>query len=107
MVAAFLRRIGLICVLASAGALALVQTSHAQGLPVDLELILAIDCSGSVDEVEAQLQRQGYIAALTSDRVINAIRSSTVNIIFLWPGSRTTPTTTRSKLAAARVRMSR
>ena len=52
-----------------------VQSPHAQGLPVDLELVLAIDCSGSVDEVEAQLQRQGYIAALTSERVINAIRA--------------------------------
>lgn len=90
MVAAFLRRIGLICVLASAGALALVHSSHAQGLPVDLELILAIDCSGSVDEVEAQLQRQGYIAALTSDRVINAIRSGEYRRIavtyFEWAG---------------------
>lgn len=56
-------------------ALAQPSSTHAQAIPVDLELILAVDVSGSVDEVEAQLQRQGYIAALTSDRVIKAIRS--------------------------------
>jgi hypothetical protein len=49
--------------------------ASADKIPVDLELILAVDVSGSVDEVEAQLQRQGYIAALTSDKVLNAIRS--------------------------------
>ena len=32
----------------------------------------------------------------------NATRSSTVNVVCLWCGSRTTPTTTRSKIAAAR-----
>ncbi len=60
---------------AMAVTLALPIGANAQTVPVDLELILAVDVSGSVDEVEAQLQRQGYIAALTSERVINAIRS--------------------------------
>lgn len=76
MSTAFLRRLLVVCLLASTGAvLPGVPVLHAQGLPVDLELILAVDCSGSVDEVEAQLQREGYIAALTSERVLNAIRS--------------------------------
>ena len=76
MTVALLRRLFLVSVLASGGALASdASPAQAQGLPVDLELILAVDCSGSVDEVEAQLQREGYIAALTSDRVLNAIRS--------------------------------
>lgn len=44
-------------------------------LEVDLELVLAVDVSRSVDDVEAQLQRQGYIAALTSDKVVRAIQS--------------------------------
>lgn len=59
-------------------AIALALPAHAPAraqIPVDLELILAVDVSGSVDEVEAQLQRNGYIQALTSDRVLNAIRS--------------------------------
>lgn len=42
---------------------------------VDLELILAVDASLSVDAEEAQLQRQGYIAALTDPRTVKAIQS--------------------------------
>lgn len=72
---ALLRRVLMISVLVPAAAcLSGMPAAQAQA-PVDLELILAIDCSGSVDEVEAQLQREGYIAALTSERVLNAIRS--------------------------------
>ena len=41
--------------------------------PVDLELILAIDVSGSIDEDEAALQRQGYLKALVHPQVIRAI----------------------------------
>ena len=43
-------------------------------MPVDVELVLAVDVSGSIDLEEAQLQRQGYISALLDDRVRNAIR---------------------------------
>jgi hypothetical protein len=46
----------------------------AQDLPVDLELVLAVDISGSVDEAEARLQREGYIAALRHPDVIAAIQ---------------------------------
>jgi len=42
---------------------------------VDLELVLAVDISGSIDEEEANLQRKGYIDALISPEVISAIRS--------------------------------
>ncbi len=42
---------------------------------VDLELILAVDVSGSVDDEEAELQRAGYVAALTDERVLGAIRA--------------------------------
>jgi len=42
---------------------------------VDLELILAIDVSGSIDEVEAGLQRDGYLKAITSQSVVGAITS--------------------------------
>lgn len=41
--------------------------------PVDLELVLAIDVSGSVDPEEARLQRDGYVGALTNPRVQAAI----------------------------------
>ena len=43
--------------------------------PVDLQLVLAVDVSRSIDEVEAELQRRGYIEALTNERVIDAILS--------------------------------
>ena len=49
--------------------------SAAQAEPVDLELILAIDCSGSIDMDEFALQIRGYAAALTHPTVIQAIRS--------------------------------
>jgi hypothetical protein len=42
---------------------------------VDLELVLAIDVSGSIDQEEAALQREGYLAALTHPQVIAAIKS--------------------------------
>jgi hypothetical protein len=51
-------------------------TVSAGGLPVDLELILAVDISGRIDDVEAQQQREGYIAAIADPAVIEAIASS-------------------------------
>lgn len=43
--------------------------------PVDLELVLAIDVSGSVDHDEAKLQRQGYVDALRDPEIHKAIKS--------------------------------
>lgn len=43
--------------------------------PVDLELVLAVDVSGSIDAYEANLQRDGYLAAIVDSRVLAAIRS--------------------------------
>jgi hypothetical protein len=43
--------------------------------PVDLQLVMAVDVSRSIDEVEAELQRRGYIEAMASERVIDAILS--------------------------------
>ncbi len=42
--------------------------------PVDLELVLAVDVSDSIDPAEARLQRDGYIAALTDPAVLDAVR---------------------------------
>ncbi len=42
---------------------------------VDLLLVLASDVSRSVDTRKFELQRQGYAAALSNPRVIEAIRS--------------------------------
>jgi hypothetical protein len=45
------------------------------GEPVDLLLVLAADVSRSVDQAKFQLQRQGYAAAISHPRVLNAITS--------------------------------
>ena len=42
---------------------------------VDLELVLAVDVSSSIDEVEARRQREGHVAALADPEVIAAIQS--------------------------------
>jgi hypothetical protein len=42
---------------------------------VDLQLVLAVDASGSVDEVRFELQKRGYVAAFRHARVLQAIRS--------------------------------
>jgi hypothetical protein len=43
-------------------------------LPVDTELVLAVDVSYSMDPEEQALQREGYIAALTSREFMQALR---------------------------------
>ena len=58
---------GLLLLLAAAGPLS--------AEPVDLELVLAADGSGSIDDDELRLQREGYAAALKDPRVLGAIRS--------------------------------
>ncbi len=45
------------------------------GEEVDLELVLAVDISFSVDAVEARTQRQGYIDAMSHPSVLAAIES--------------------------------
>ena len=54
--------------------------------PVDLELVLAVDASGSIDADEARLQRAGWADAITNPRVLGAIRSGghgAVAVMFL------------------------
>ena len=42
----------------------------AEDTPVDLELVLAVDVSGSMDEGERALQRDGYVQAFLHPEVI-------------------------------------
>lgn len=61
---------------ALAGGAAAAQTADLPvDVPVDLQLAMAVDVSRSVDPVEAELQRRGYIEAMASPRVIDAILS--------------------------------
>lgn len=68
-------------------------TTHpvsAQPISVDLELVLAVDVSGSVDAEEADLQRQGYVDAIADPEIIRAIQSGILGRIavtyFEWAG---------------------
>src|SRR5437016_4854578 len=42
---------------------------------VDLQLVLAVGASGSVDQVRFELQKRGYVAAFRHARVLQAVRS--------------------------------
>ena len=70
--------------------LALSAYSASATTAVDLELALAIDVSGSIDDEEANLQRAGYIAAFRNPRVIEAIRHGILGRIavayYEWAG---------------------
>ena len=50
-------------------------------VPVDLELVLAVDISSSVDGYEARLQRDGYVQAILDARVMRAIKSGVLGRI--------------------------
>jgi uncharacterized protein DUF1194 len=58
---------------------------------VDLLLVLAADVSRSVDNAKFQLQREGYAAAISDRRVLDAIRSgrnARVGLTFVeWSGA--------------------
>lgn len=62
----------------------------AAAVPVDLELLLGVDVSGSIDDEEAKLQRDGYIAAFRHPMIADAIRSGFLGRIavsyYEWAG---------------------
>lgn len=59
-------------------------------IPVDVELVLAVDVSYSMDPDEQALQREGYIQALTSKEFLTALREGANGKIavtyFEWAG---------------------
>jgi Protein of unknown function (DUF1194) len=81
----------------AAGALAALltgtsATTGAAEAEVDLQLVLAVDASGSVDMHRFELQKRGYAAAFRNPRVIAAIRSGMAQAIAVtmhqWTGPR-------------------
>ena len=72
-----------------------VAPASAQDMEVDLELVLAVDVSRSMDFEEQEVQRQGYIAGLTHPEILAAIGSGFLGRIAVtyveWagPGSHT------------------
>jgi hypothetical protein len=59
-------------------------------IPVDVELVLAVDVSYSMDPEEQQLQREGYITGITSREFLQALRQGTHGKVavtyFEWAG---------------------
>jgi len=54
--------------------LGLGQTPAQAQSNVDLQLVLAVDASGSVDTYRFELQRRGYVQAFRNPRVLQAVR---------------------------------
>jgi hypothetical protein len=71
-------------------ALLAIFAAGAKAEEVDLALVLAVDVSGSVDEEEYRLQREGYVDAFNHPAVINAIRGGSrgrIAVIYVqWGG---------------------
>lgn len=66
-----------------AGLLLAGSAAQAQDIPVDVELVLAVDVSASIDGSEVDLQRAGYVAALTDPRAIEAMLSGPLGRVAL------------------------
>jgi hypothetical protein len=54
---------------------------QAHAVPVDLELSLLVDVSGSVSSSEFNLQKQGYVDAFRDPNIISAIQGGTIGSI--------------------------
>jgi hypothetical protein len=84
-----MRTVRTLLLLILAGAAA-VPAAAAAAEQVDLLLVLAADVSRSVDNAKFQLQREGYAAAVSDPRVLDAIRSGRngrVGLTFVeWSG---------------------
>ncbi|MCC6890045.1 MAG: DUF1194 domain-containing protein [Hyphomicrobiales bacterium] len=63
---------------------------RANAMPVDVELVIAVDVSNSMDPEEQELQREGYVAALTSKEFLSALRAGAYGKVALtyveWAG---------------------
>ena len=64
--------------------------TRVSAVPVDVELVIAVDVSYSMDPDEQALQREGYILALTSKEFLQALRQGANGRIavtyFEWAG---------------------
>jgi hypothetical protein len=85
-----MRAFGLLLAASFMALLALPLRASAQ-VPVDVELVLAVDISYSMDFDELALQREGYITALTSKDFVDALRGGghgKIALIYIeWAGT--------------------
>ena len=65
-------------------------TKAPNAIPVDVELVIAVDVPYSMDQEEQALQREGYVQALTSREFLQALREGANGKIaityFEWAG---------------------
>jgi Protein of unknown function (DUF1194) len=70
--------------------LAMSSVPFARAESIDLQLVLAVDASGSVNQYRFELQKQGYAAAFRNPRVLRAIRQGIAGAIVVtmtqWTG---------------------
>ena len=68
----------------------LIADNRPNAIAVDTELVLAVDVSNSMDPEEQELQRQGYVLAITSREFLRALREGANGKIaityFEWAG---------------------
>jgi Protein of unknown function (DUF1194) len=76
--------------LSSASAAPRFSDTRADAIPVDVELVIAVDVSYSMDPDEQKLQREGYVRALTSREFLMALHEGAHGKIavtyFEWAG---------------------
>ncbi len=88
---AHVRALSVAAALVVALSAAAADRAAAQDVPVDVELVLAVDVSGSMDPDEQAVQRAGYAAALRDPEVIQAIVEGVNGRVALtymeWAGS--------------------
>lgn len=69
---------------------ALAAPARAEDGTVDLQLVMAVDVSRSIDEDEARLQREGYRDAMSDPRVVRAIQGGMIGAVAVayveWAG---------------------
>ena len=65
---------GLVLAVSAAPTVPKFADTRASAIPVDVELVIAVDVSYSMDPDEQALQREGYVLALTSKEFLQALR---------------------------------
>jgi hypothetical protein len=89
-VVAAVAAVGLALVASAAPTLPKFADTRASAIPVDVELVIAVDISYSMDPDEQALQREGYVLALTSKEFLQALRQGAHGKIavtyFEWAG---------------------
>ena len=89
-VVAAVAAVGLALVASAAPTVPKFADRRASAIPVDVELVIAVDISYSMDPDEQALQREGYVLALTSKEFLQALRQGAHGKIavtyFEWAG---------------------